>query len=298
QAWVVKADGLAAGKGVIVSESADEALAAVDRIMRHGAFGPAGTRVVLEERLEGEEISVHALVHGQSFQILGTAQDHKRLQDGDAGPNTGGMGAYTPPPVCDPALEARIERDIIAPILQEMCAAGRPLQGILFCGLMVQDAVPKVLEFNTRFGDPECQALLMRLESPLLPLLLSTAGRGKPLSEHTLCWRAPAALAVVLAAAGYPQSPVCGARINGLDQLATGNHLQVFHAGTRKRAAGDFETAGGRVLAVTASGDSVEAAANLAYRAVDTVHFDGKQWRRDIGWRALSCDRQKHVGPR
>lgn len=282
---VVKADGLAAGKGVVVAKDTAEALAAVDHIMRKRAFGDAGARVLVEECLVGEEISYHVLCSGASYVPLAAAQDHKRAFDGDLGPNTGGMGAYSPPPVMTPELEARIRSEIVEPMLQGLVAEGTPFMGVLFIGLMVSDGEPSVLEFNVRFGDPECEVLMARWKGPFLDVL-EKAARGD-LESFEPTWAAPAAMTVVLASPGYPGAYPKGAAIEGLGLQS--QEVTVFHAGT----ALDGErivTSGGRVLAITATGESIESAREAAYARVESVHFEGKQFRTDIGWRARGSE--------
>ena len=280
---VVKADGLAAGKGVIVAKTAEEAIAAVDRIMRERAFGSAGDRVLIEECLVGEEVSYHVVSDGKRFIPLAPAQDHKRAFDGDQGPNTGGMGAYSPPPVVTREIERKILEQVVEPTLAGMADEGRPFRGALFVGLMVVDGEPLVLEYNTRFGDPECQTLMTRWKGSILPLVQGSA-RGD-FGELTPDWEAPASLCVVLAAGGYPGSYEKGTPIYGLDAASALPNVMVFHAGTALH--GDsVVTAGGRVLSVTAIGNSVDQAADRAYEAVGKIDFEGKQLRQDIGWRA------------
>ena len=282
---VVKADGLAAGKGVIVASNAAEAIAGVDRIMRERAFGEAGDRVLIEECLVGEEVSYHVVSDGERFIPLAPAQDHKRAFDGDRGPNTGGMGAYSPPPVVTPEIERKILDRVVEPTLRGMAAEGRPFRGALFVGLMIVDGKPLVLEYNTRFGDPECQTLMTRWKGSILPLIQGSA-RGD-FGGLTLEWEAPASLCVVLAAGGYPGSYEKGTPIQGLDAASAIPHVTVFHAGTALH--GDtVVTSGGRVLSVTATGESIDEAAERAYEAAEKIDFKGKQFRRDIGWRARS----------
>ena len=280
---VVKADGLAAGKGVIVANDATEAIAGVDRIMRERAFGEAGDRVLIEECLVGQEVSYHVVSDGNRFIPLAPAQDHKRAFDGDKGPNTGGMGAYSPPPVVTPEIEQKILHRVIEPTLRGMASEGRPFRGALFVGLMIVDGEPMVLEYNTRFGDPECQTLVTRWKGSIMPLLRGSA-RGD-FGALTPRWEAPASLCVVLAAGGYPGSYEKGKLIQGLDEASAVPQVMVFHAGTTRD--GDrVRTSGGRVLSVTAIGDTVDEAAERAYEAADRITFEGKQLRRDIGWRA------------
>ncbi len=280
---VVKADGLAAGKGVIVAASVAETEQAIERVMRAREFGAAGARVVLEERLEGEEVSYHVVLDGERFVALAPAQDHKRVLDGDRGPNTGGMGAYSPVPVVTPEVERRILERVIEPTVAGLRAEGITYRGALFVGLMIRDGEPHVIEYNARFGDPETQVLLARQGGDLLPLLLGSA-RGD-LGGVQLEWEAPAAICVVLAAGGYPGSYAKGAEIHGLDAAAQVDGVEIFHAGTARQGRA-VVTAGGRVLSVCARGASIEQAAERAYAAAPLVQFEGMQYRRDIGWRA------------
>jgi len=282
---VVKADGLAAGKGVVVAASVDEAHAAIDMMLLEHRFGEAGARVVLEECLEGEEASFIVVSDGVRALPLATSQDHKRLRDGDQGPNTGGMGAYSPAPVVTPEVHARVMREIIMPAVQGMAQDGTRYVGFLYAGLMIDKAGnPKTLEFNCRMGDPETQPIIMRLKSDLLALFEGAlAGR---LEGTAVEWDRRTALGVVLAAEGYPEAPRQGAVIEGLPQ--PGADCRVFHAGTRlegKRVV----ASGGRVLCVTALGDSIRVARSRAYEAVAAIRFDGMQYRKDIGARALKA---------
>lgn len=281
---VVKADGLAAGKGVVVARGPEEALRAVDEAMVSGAFGAAGRRIVVEEFLEGEEVSVLALTDGERVIPLASAQDHKRALDGDRGPNTGGMGAYSPAPVYTPELARRVEAEILLPTVRALAAEGRPYRGVLYAGLMVTAAGPKVLEFNCRFGDPETQAILPRLESDLLEVLEAAAAGD--LGGVTLRWRPGAAVCVVMASGGYPGRYEKGHPISGLDEAEALEDVIVFHAGTAARD-GEVVTAGGRVLGVTALGPSTAAAVSRAYEAVGRIRFAGAHYRRDIARRAL-----------
>ncbi|HKA47393.1 MAG TPA: phosphoribosylamine--glycine ligase [Methyloceanibacter sp.] len=280
---VIKADGLAAGKGVTIAGTKAEAAAAIDACFG-GAFGAAGSEVVIEKFLRGEEASVFALVDGRHALPLATAQDHKRAFDGDQGPNTGGMGAYSPAPVMTDALCRRVMEEIIAPTVRAMADAGTPFKGVLYAGLMIEDGAPKLIEYNVRFGDPECQVLMLRLKSDLLPVLLATAvGR---LGGVTVEWNDEPALCVVMAAKGYPGDYARGSEIRGLAEAARDPHVEIFHAGTRRD--GDHILAdGGRVLGVTALGRDIRAAQARAYAAVDKVHWPGGFCRRDIGWRAV-----------
>jgi len=280
---VVKADGLAAGKGVVVAASVAEAHAAIDAFMERGALGEAGRRVVIEECLEGEEASFIVISDGQVALPLASSQDHKRLADGDQGPNTGGMGAYSPAPIVTPQVHARVMREIIGPAIAGMAKEGTPYVGFLYAGLMIDRAGnPKTLEFNCRLGDPETQPILMRLRSDLLELL-ERALEGR-LDAAQAEWDRRAALGVVLAAAGYPDAPRKGDPIEGLPRPS--EDCRVFHAGTRLEG-GRLVTAGGRVLCVTALGDSLRIARARAYEAVEKIRFPGMQYRRDIGYRAL-----------
>ena len=275
---VVKADGLAAGKGVVVAANVAEAQAAVDAML-----GAAGARVVIEECLQGEEASFIVIADGVQALPLATSQDHKRLRDGDAGPNTGGMGAYSPAPVVSPKVHSRVMREIIQPAIAGMAAEGTPYTGFLYAGLMIDAAGnPKTLEFNCRLGDPEAQPILLRLKSDLLELL--EAALGGSLGAAEAGWDRRAALGVVLAAQGYPEEPRKGDRIDGLPAPAA--DCRVFHAGTRAEGKSVL-TSGGRVLCVTALGDNLRAARSRAYEAVERIRFDGMQYRKDIGHRAL-----------
>jgi phosphoribosylamine--glycine ligase len=280
---VIKADGLAAGKGVVVAASVDEARAAIDMMLRDHRLGDAGARVVIEECLEGEEASFIVMADGAHALPLATSQDHKRLRDGDTGPNTGGMGAYSPAPVVTPGLHARVMREIIQPAIAGMAKDGTPYTGFLYAGLMIDKAgVPKTLEFNCRLGDPETQPILMRLKTDLLALI-EQALEGT-LERAAAEWDRRAALGVVLAAAGYPEEPRKGDPIEGLPKAS--EDCRVFHAGSTldgKRVL----TSGGRVLCVTALGDSIKVARARAYEAAGAIRFAGMQYRTDIGHRAL-----------
>ena len=281
---VVKADGLAAGKGVLICRSLGEADAALAQCLEARAFGDSGLTVVVEEFLQGEEASFFALSDGTTALPLAAAQDHKTVWDGDRGPNTGGMGAYSPAPVMDAAMEARVMAEIVRPTIAAMAAEGAPYTGVLFVGLMITREGPKVIEFNCRFGDPECQALLPRLQEDLLALLLAAAtGKGLP---PTLAWSPRASVCVVMTSAGYPGRYDTGTAITGLEAAGALPDVTVFHAGTA-RAGGGLVTAGGRVLGVQALGDDVAAAIRTAYAAVERIRFDGAHYRRDIGHHAL-----------
>jgi phosphoribosylamine--glycine ligase len=280
---VVKADGLAAGKGVVVAESIAEAEAAID-LMASGGLGAAGAEIVVEECLTGEEASFFALCDGETAIALATAQDHKRAYDGDRGPNTGGMGAYSPAPVMTQALSRRAMDEIVLPTLRAMKAMGAPFQGVLYAGLMISADGPKLIEFNVRFGDPECQVLMLRLKSDLVPALI--AGRDGMLRNFDLRWHDDFALDVVMAAKGYPGSYARGSAIEGLDAAAAVEGVEIFHAGTR--AEGEKTLAnGGRVLNVCALGASVEEARSRAYAAIEKIRWPEGFCRRDIGWRAV-----------
>jgi phosphoribosylamine---glycine ligase len=280
---VVKADGLAAGKGVVVAQSAAEANAAIDAMLTEKRFGEAGARVVIEDFLQGEEASFIVMCDGTHVLALATSQDHKRLRDGDQGPNTGGMGAYSPAPIVTPKVHARVMREIILPTVQGMAADGHPYTGFLYAGLMIDAAGnPKTLEFNCRLGDPETQPILLRLKSDLLELI-ERALEGR-LDQAEAEWDRRCALGVVMAAGGYPDEPRKGDRIEGLPKPA--EDCRVFHAGTALKD-GAVVTSGGRVLCATALGDSLKMARARAYEAVDAIRFDGMQFRRDIGHRGL-----------
>ena len=280
---VVKADGLAAGKGVVVAQTLDEAHAAVDDMLAGNRLGEAGRRIVIEEYLTGEEASFIVMVDGEHVLPLATSQDHKRLLDGDQGPNTGGMGAYSPAPVITPELHARILREVIRPVVQGMKQEGTPYTGFLYAGLMIgADGVPRVLEFNCRMGDPETQPIMLRLKNDFAALI-EAALEGR-LDQVEAEWDRRFALGVVLAAAGYPDNPRKGDAITGL--AANGEDYHVFHAGTT-RVDDQIVTAGGRVLTVTALGDTVKIAQARAYEIAEGIDFIGKQMRRDIGWRAI-----------
>jgi phosphoribosylamine--glycine ligase len=285
---VVKADGLAAGKGVVVAQTRDEAHAAVDSMLVGGSMGQAGHRVVIEDFLEGEEASFIAMIDGRNVLALATSQDHKRLRDGDDGPNTGGMGAYSPAPIVTPRMHARVMREVIDPVVAGMAAAGAPYTGFLYAGLMIDGDRLNVLEFNCRLGDPETQPIMFRQKSELVGLMESAL--NGTLDKVEPQWDRRVALSVVLAAHGYPDSPRKGDTITGLpDTMAEDVH--VFHAGT-VLSGNDVQVNGGRVLAVTALGDNVRLAQRRAYEVADRIHFDGMQMRRDIGHRAASTARR------
>jgi phosphoribosylamine---glycine ligase len=276
---VVKADGFAAGKGVVVCDDVAAAGRAIGDMLERRVFGEAGARVVVEERLEGEELSFFALTDGERICPLAAAQDHKAIFDGDRGPNTGGMGAYSPAPVLDDALTRRILDTVIRPTVRAMAAEGRPYRGVLYAGLMLTADGPKLLEYNARFGDPECQVLMARLAGDLVPLCQAVAeGRDLP---DAVAWSDEAAVCVVLASGGYPGSYKTGYPIAGLEAAAARPGITLFHAGTA-REDGRLVTAGGRVLGVTALGGDVRQAIAAAYAAVDDIRFEGMQYRRDI----------------
>ncbi len=281
---VVKADGLAAGKGVMICQTLKEAEDAIDEIMRTRIFGDAGEHVVIEEFLQGEEVSFIALTDGHTVLPLASSQDHKRAFDGETGPNTGGMGAYSPAPVVTPALHERIMHEVMEPVVRGLNEIKVDYRGVLYAGLIITDSGPKVLEFNARFGDPECQPLMLRLKSDLVELMEACIdGR---LAEVEVQWDQRAAACVVLAAAGYPGSYDKGKVIHGLDRVRSWRDGVVFHAGTLQRD-DTVLTNGGRVLGVTALGATVRDAVSEAYRAVEQIHWDGIHYRRDIGYRAL-----------
>ena len=282
--YVIKADGLAAGKGVVIAADRAEAQAAIDDMLG-GRYGAAGASVVVEEFMTGEEASLFALCDGVTALPFGGAQDHKRAHDGDTGPNTGGMGAYAPAPVLTPAVAARAMAELVEPTVAGMAAEGAPYRGVLYAGLMVEGGAPRLVEFNARFGDPECQVLMLRLESDVLPYLHAAATGGLAALSPPI-WRDEAVVCVVLAARGYPDAPETGGIIEGAD-ADFGPDVAVFHAGTARAADGAWTAAGGRVLNVCARGATVEAARARAYAAVDAIRFPGGFHRRDIAHRAL-----------
>ncbi|TJU93831.1 MAG: phosphoribosylamine--glycine ligase [Mesorhizobium sp.] len=285
---VIKADGLAAGKGVTVAMTLDEARAALDSCF-DGSFGAAGAEVVIEEFMTGEEASFFCLCDGNTALPFGTAQDHKRVGDGDVGPNTGGMGAYSPAPVMTPEMVERTMREIIQPTMRGMADLGAPFAGILFAGLMITDKGPKLIEYNTRFGDPECQVLMMRLKDDLL-VLLNAATDGQ-LAHTSVRWRDEAALTVVMAARGYPGTPEKGSVIRGVEDAAA-DGVQIFHAGTAING-GALVANGGRVLNVTATGATVGEAQARAYAALDRIDWPDGFCRRDIGWQAVAREQAR-----
>ncbi|MDZ7783087.1 MAG: phosphoribosylamine--glycine ligase [Halioglobus sp.] len=288
---VVKADGLAAGKGVIVAETLAQAEGAVTDMLSGNAFGDAGCRVVIEEYLEGEEASFIVMVDGKNVLSMATSQDHKRIGEGDTGPNTGGMGAYSPAPVVDKAVHRRIMEDVIRPTVAGMAAEGNPYTGFLYAGLMIDaDGRPRVIEYNCRFGDPETQPILLRLKSDLVALCQRAL--DGTLDGARAEWDDRCAMGVVLAAGGYPGDYDKGAPISGLDGVGS-DTVKVFHAGTAARG-DDIVTSGGRVLCVTALGEDIAAAQRACYEAADRISWPGMTLRRDIGWRAIARYSQKH----
>lgn len=282
---VVKVDGLAAGKGVILAQSEQEAIEAVDDIMIKRTFGDAGKTVVIEEFLYGEEASFFAFTDGKRVLPLASAQDHKQVWDGDTGPNTGGMGTYSPAPVVTDAIYQQILDKVLQPTVDGLAAEGCPYCGILFIGLMIKEGVATVLEYNARFGDPECQSLMMRMKSDLVPVLLACA-KGE-LDVDQLEWHDQAAVCVVMASGGYPASYEKGFEIHGLDRAAQMDHLTVFHAGTAEKD-GRIVNSGGRVLGVTGTGATVAEAITTAYAGVDVIQWQGVHFRKDIGQKALN----------
>jgi phosphoribosylamine--glycine ligase len=291
---VIKADGLALGKGVIIAPDIGTARSAISSMISEGRFGEAGRRIVIEEFLHGTECSLHALVDGKSYRLLETARDHKRIFDGDKGPNTGGMGAFSPANNWNSEMATQFDNKIMRPLLRGLNQQGVEFRGLLFPGLMITTEGVRVLEFNCRFGDPETQAILPRMRSDLLPLLEATIdgridqpwqGYGSA-SNHTIEWDERACVAIVLASGGYPDKYETGKTISGLDETAKLPDIQIFHAGT-KRVNGQIVTAGGRVLAVTSLGSTIEAARSHAYEAIAQIHFEGCHYRRDI---ALSAN--------
>lgn len=281
---VVKADGLAAGKGVIIAQSCEEAITVVRDMLSGNAFGSAGSRVVIEEFLTGEEASFLVITDGKNIIPLASAQDHKAVFDGDLGPNTGGMGAYSPAPVVTSAIHEKAMQQVIRPTVDGMALEGRPYRGVLYAGLMVKDGEVKTLEFNARFGDPECQPLLMRMKSDIVPVLLAVANGD--LADSAIEWHDKAAVCVVMASAGYPGDYRKGDRISGLEQAAEVDGVYVFHAGTAAKD-GDCVTNGGRVLGVTALGSTVKEAITAAYQGAAKISWSGVQYRTDIGKKAL-----------
>ncbi len=283
---VVKADGLAAGKGVSVCTTAEEGYEAIEQMMEARVFGDAAEQVVIEELLRGEEASFLALTDGRDVLPLASSQDHKRIGDGDTGPNTGGMGAISPAPVVTPEVERAVVEEILRPVVAALRARGIVYRGVLYAGLMIDDGVPSVLEFNVRFGDPECQPLMLRLDSDLIDVCEAVA-EGR-LAGMQLAWDRRPAACVVVAAPGYPGKVEKGAVIEGLDAASRVPGTVIFHAGTRRADDGTLRTDGGRVLGVTSLGDTLGAALDHAYAAISHIHFPGMQFRRDIGAQALA----------
>ncbi len=282
--YVIKADGLAAGKGVVIAQTREEADAAVSDMLG-GRFGTAGARVVIEEFMHGEEASFFALCDGETAIPFGFAQDHKRAYDGDEGPNTGGMGTYSPAPVLTPDLAKRAFEECVLPAVKGMAAEGNPYRGVLYAGLMLTETGPRLVEFNARFGDPECQVLMLRLADDIVPYLLAAA-TGALASQPAPRWREESAICVVYAAEGYPDAPVSGAEIKGAE-ADFGAEAEVFHAGTSRDDAGALRASGGRVLNVCALGATLHEARDIAYAALGAIDFPGGFYRNDIGWRAL-----------
>jgi len=287
---VIKADGLAAGKGVVIATTLAEAEAAIDEMMVEKAFGTAGTSLVIEEFLEGEEVSFHVLVDGQNILPLASAQDHKQVGEGETGPNTGGMGAYSPAPVMTPKMQARVMSEIIEPTVRAMAGEGQAFRGVLYAGLMITEDGPMLIEYNVRFGDPECQVLCMRLESDLLPALIAVSDGA--LDTLDLRWHDDAALSVVLAARGYPGAYRKGTEIRGVEKAGAVDNVVVFHAGTKAGSGGwpggPLLAAGGRVLNIAATGRTIGEAKSRAYGALDLIDWPEGFCRRDIAWRALA----------
>ncbi|MFT4577680.1 MAG: phosphoribosylamine--glycine ligase [Nitrospinales bacterium] len=282
---VVKADGLAAGKGVLLCQTVDEALAAVDSIMGKRSFGEAGDQIVVEEFLEGEEVSVLAFSDGQTVLLMDSAQDHKAAYDGDKGPNTGGMGAYSPAPIFTETMRQKVRDKIMLPMVRAMQQEGRPYKGILYAGLMLTKTGPQILEFNARFGDPETQPLLVRMDSDIIPIF--EACIDGTLDECPLQWKSESSVCVVMAAKGYPDSYEKGKSISGLKDANALPGVVVFHAGTKEQD-GEVLTQGGRVLGVTAIGEDTATAISRAYNAIEKIEWDGIHYRKDIGHRANS----------
>ncbi len=285
EAVVVKADGLAAGKGVVVATSRVEAIEAIDLMLTENAFGAAGATIILEETLPGEEASILAFCDGTNVLMMPASQDHKRIGDGDSGPNTGGMGAYSPAPVVTPEMSAWIEENVMKKTLRALADMGAPYRGILYGGLMIGPDGPKVLEFNVRFGDPECQPIMARMASDIVPVLEACA-KGD-LTDVAVEWKEEAAVCVVMAAGGYPGSYEKGKVISGIADADAIDGVTVFHAGTALNPAGRVVTTGGRVLGVTATGVDVAAAIEKAYEGVAKISWEGEQHRTDIGAKAL-----------
>jgi phosphoribosylamine--glycine ligase len=288
EAVVVKAAGLAQGKGVMVCDDPADGILAAEKIMVDKIFGSAGDKVVVEDKLLGEEASILAFVDGRNIYVMESSQDHKPVGDGDTGPNTGGMGAYSPAPVVTEDMMDKITREILVPVVDGMNRNGTPYRGILYAGLMITSAGPRVLEFNVRFGDPETQPILMRLKSDLLEVCLAVCDRK--LDQVTLRWDQRPAVCVVMASGGYPAAYEKGKKITGLREAEQLGNVVVFHAGTKKQN-GDIVTNGGRVLGVTALGDGIAQAKERAYQAVDRIKFEGAYYRRDIADKAITVNK-------
>ncbi|MEK9929171.1 MAG: phosphoribosylamine--glycine ligase [Rhodospirillaceae bacterium] len=289
---VVKADGLAAGKGVMIADTMEEANRAIEEMLEQGLFGEAGSEIIIEEFLPGEEASFFALCDGKTALPLASAQDHKRVGEGDTGPNTGGMGAYSPAPVVTEKVAHKVMLEIIEPTIKGMASEGAPFKGILYAGLMIQNGEPRLLEYNVRFGDPECQVLMMRLKSDILPALI--ASHDGVLNGFDLRWYEEAAMIVVMAARGYPGSYTGGSIIKKTDPIAHSDNVKIFHAGTLRNENGDLIANGGRVLGVAAMGDNIAAAHENAYQALDSIDWPEGFFRRDIGWRVIADGRSGH----
>jgi phosphoribosylamine---glycine ligase len=285
---VIKADGLAAGKGVFVCNKKNEAEEALEKIFKERSFGDAGRTAIIEDKLVGEEVSYMVITDGNNFIPLSSSQDHKTIYDGDIGPNTGGMGAYSPAPIVDKKLEDKIKSTIIEPAIKGLTKEGTPFRGLLYAGLMIKDSNPHVLEFNCRFGDPETQPVLFRMKSDLLPLLLGSA-KGD-ISGCNLEWSKGFSICVVLASGGYPGSYEKGKKITGLEKFLKRDDVYIFHAGTSTDSEGNIITSGGRVLGVTAKGDDIKSTIEKVYQIADNIFFDNVYFRKDIGYRAISLD--------
>ena len=282
---VVKADGLAAGKGVLIADTIKEANSAIEEMLEQGLFGESGSEIIIEEFLQGEEASFFVLCDGKTALPLASAQDHKRVGEGDTGLNTGGMGAYSPAPIVSEKVASEIMHEIIEPTIKGMASEGAPFKGTLYAGLMIHEGHAKLLEYNVRFGDPECQALMMRLKSDILPALI--ASHDGVLNGFDLRWYEEAAMIVVMAAAGYPRSYTGGSIIKMPDPDAHCDNVKIFHAGTLRNENGDLVANGGRVLGVAAMGDDIATAHKNAYQALDAIDWPEGFFRRDIGWRVI-----------
>ncbi len=290
---VVKADGLAAGKGVIMCDNKEEAIAAAKEMLEESSFGSASNAIVIEEFMDGEELSYFALADGKTILPLTSAQDHKRAFDGDEGPNTGGMGAYSPAHLITDAMEEQIIKTIIEPTIKGMAADGCPFTGILYAGIMITNGQPKLLEYNVRFGDPECQPIMMRLQSDLLNIL--NAGAKGQLAEikDQVSWSNKTALCVVMAANGYPGPYAKNTPIEGLNEAGKDENVNIFHAGTGRTEDNNIISTGGRVLGITALGTNVEEAKTKAYQAINKIKWPKGFYRKDIGWRAIKAEKEK-----